>query len=585
MNKLCQNQDVKTDSQKGEKTRQEPYQSVLFRSILNIHDYLKMVGVKSISEPTERLIIQKDLAIVQEELSITKDEAWVFSVLLSDFIDNRRTLSPSSIQRIVNSNNRTTLDIGHVMLDLCQKGFLYSPRYRWSWNYFEVNFMGRMDYEIPESVMHFVLTGNSMTNDRINDGFDVLRWIGRITSQVDQWSPSGMDTIEKVNSLLIDFNHIPIVSAINDLGIDDESALNVLFLLFGVVDERSITIGEIAEACHKSKVEQLRVWASLKSKSGVLFERGLVQTIIEEDTGQQVIHLSDEGEKLLDHIDENLRTVLQNKTVKPTVLRPIFPKEIEETPLFFDGTTEDRLNELKMITNTCHFQEIQNRMKEKGMRGGLNILLSGSSGTGKTELVKQIVRQNDCVLLLVEMSKIKGRYVGDSERAVKDIFQEYASFKRQEQNVPILVLNEADAIITKRHNESSSSNPSVVNLLNGIQNILLQEMEDFDGILVATTNRPHSFDDAFSRRFLYQFDIPRPDTQVRNRIWEYHFPNLGETEIEKLSDYDFTGANVANIATISINREILFGDSTNYESLISLCEEFKSSTYRKAIGF
>ena len=64
---------------------------------------------------------------------------------------------------------------------------------------------------------------------------------------------------------------------------------------------------------------------------------------------------------------------------------------------------------------------------------------------------------------------------------------------------PILLFNEADAVFSKR---KDVNNGNVAQTENAIQNIILEEMENLDGILIATTNLADNLDGAFERRFV-----------------------------------------------------------------------------------
>src|SRR5690606_22400642 len=104
---------------------------------------------------------------------------------------------------------------------------------------------------------------------------------------------------------------------------------------------------------------------------------------------------------------------------------------------------------------------------------------------------------------------------------------------------PILLFNEADAIIGKRK-EIGSSN--VDQTENTIQNILLEELEGFDGIFLATTNLVKNLDAAFDRRFLFKIEFHKPETSIKAKIWNSKMPVLTEDECKMLaSRFDFSG--------------------------------------------
>ena len=104
----------------------------------------------------------------------------------------------------------------------------------------------------------------------------------------------------------------------------------------------------------------------------------------------------------------------------------------------------------------------------------------------------------------VNISEIKSMWVGESEKNIKQVFDNYRAMVNDSQTTPILLFNEADAIIGKRQEGTLRS---VDKMENSIQNIILQEMEMLDGILIATTNLAQNMDKAFERRFLYKIKL------------------------------------------------------------------------------
>ena len=205
------------------------------------------------------------------------------------------------------------------------------------------------------------------------------------------------------------------------------------------------------------------------------------------------------------------------------------------------------------------FGEIREKMKAKGLRTGFTCLFYGSPGTGKTETVYQIARECGRDLFIVDVSQVKSCWVGESEKNIKDVFDKYRQAVCAEGPVPILLFNEADAIFGIRQ---EGAERAVDKMENSIQNIILQEMEDLDGILIATTNLTTNLDKAFERRFLYKIRFDKPSLEAKTSIWRSMIPSLSEAEAVQLAtDFDFSGGQIENIAR---KREV--------QSIIGLCE-------------
>ena len=153
------------------------------------------------------------------------------------------------------------------------------------------------------------------------------------------------------------------------------------------------------------------------------------------------------------------------------------------------------------------------------------------------------------------------------------------------EKAPILLFNEADAIINKRQ---EGAERAVDKMENSIQNIILQEMETLDGILIATTNLAQNMDKAFERRFLYKIKFEKPTVEARMNMWHEMIPTLKEDDLRVLaSRYDFSGGQIENIARHYTIGKILHGESANVvEEISSYCDNERLETKEKRrIGF
>ncbi len=209
--------------------------------------------------------------------------------------------------------------------------------------------------------------------------------------------------------------------------------------------------------------------------------------------------------------------------------------------------------------------------------------MNGVPGTGKTEIVKQLAKSTDREIIKVEISQSKSMWFGESEKIIKRIFTDYRAYANESKRTPILLFNEADAIISKRKDSGSSN---VVQTENAIQNIILEELESFDGILMATTNLANNLDAAFERRFLFKVEFKKPAKEVRAKIWKSKLSHLDNELCQVLADkFDFSGGQIDNIIRKSEIQEIVHGTVTNFEQIQSFCNEESISESRRKIGF
>ena len=258
---------------------------------------------------------------------------------------------------------------------------------------------------------------------------------------------------------------------------------------------------------------------------------------------------------------------------------------ITEKELFFNDEVKHQLEGLAELLDESHYLSICDRLKEKGHRQGFACLFYGAPGTGKTESVLQLAKKTGRDIMQVNISQVKSMWVGESEKNIKAIFDRYRAVAKNSKRIPILLFNEADAVIGKR---KEGAERSVDKMENSIQNIILQEMESLDGIMIATTNLVQNMDAAFERRFLYKVKFEKPELAQRTKIWQSMMPELSEKTAERLaSSFDFSGGQIENITRKCDIESILYGDDyVTDEKIEQYCREeniVKMGTRR--IGF
>lgn len=242
--------------------------------------------------------------------------------------------------------------------------------------------------------------------------------------------------------------------------------------------------------------------------------------------------------------------------------------------LFFADNVESQLDSLSELLSEENYQGICNRLKERGLRQGFACLFYGEPGTGKTESVLQIARKTGRDIMQVNISEVKSMWVGESEKNIKAIFDRYRAIAKHSKRIPILLFNEADAVIGKR---KEGAERSVDKMENSIQNIILQEMESLEGIMIATTNLVQNMDVAFERRFLYKVKFEKPELAQRTKIWQSMMPRLSAESAGKLaSSFDFSGGQIENITRKCDIESILYGDDyVTDEKIEQYCREEK----------
>jgi hypothetical protein len=257
--------------------------------------------------------------------------------------------------------------------------------------------------------------------------------------------------------------------------------------------------------------------------------------------------------------------------------------KIAEKHLFFESALSEQLSLVSNSLQEDHYLQLCERLQNKSLPHGIAILLYGLPGTGKTESVMQMAKQTGRDIVHVDISQTKSCWFGESEKLIKKVFDNYKSTCKKSKKKPILLFNEADAIFSKRKDIGSGN---VDQTENAMQNIILEEMENLDGILIATTNLTENLDKAFERRFLFKIRFDKPTLEAKTNIWRDKMPTLSETDATKLaSSYDFSGGEIDNIVRKALMQEVISGEAPTIDDLQKLCSEEKIDKHNMRIGF
>jgi len=325
---------------------------------------------------------------------------------------------------------------------------------------------------------------------------------------------------------------------------------------------------------HKALIEKNK----FKQETHPLMERGLVELTNDGFLNSTSIVLTEKGKEIF--LEEDIDLFIDKPSSKDMILHD----KVAEKKLFFDDELSGQLQMLGKSLEPENYNALRQRLKEKNMPQGIAALLYGEPGTGKTESVIQMARATGRDIMHVDISQTKSCWFGESEKIIKDVFKKYRRLCQKSELTPILLFNEADAVLSRRKDASSSN---VAQTENAIQNIILEELENLDGILIATTNLATNLDRAFDRRFLFKIKFGKPALTAKKLIWQYKMPMLTPAQARSLATtYDFTGGEIDNIARKATMKELLEGTSITPATLDQFCKEERlQSAQGRKIGF
>ena len=336
-------------------------------------------------------------------------------------------------------------------------------------------------------------------------------------------------------------------------GFGDEDTLLFIFMAHLFVENNDDNIGfhDIDDLFDNDEIPSW-VKREFRSRESELFEKELIENVNEDGMARS------DAFKLTEKAKEQFLCELNLNKIGRSDRNLIKVGTLAEKDLIYNETERGQITELSSILSENRFNEVQKRLRSAGMRPGFCCIFYGAPGTGKTETVYQLARRTGRDIMRVDVDKIKSCWVGESEKNIKALFDRYRNICKNSELAPILLFNEADAVLGVRMEGASRA---VDKMENSIQNIILQEMETLEGIMIATTNLTTNLDKAFERRFLYKIRFDKPTVNARTEIWKAMLKGLSNEDAQTLaSQFDLSGGEIENIARKHSVNAILSGN-------------------------
>ncbi len=292
---------------------------------------------------------------------------------------------------------------------------------------------------------------------------------------------------------------------------------------------------------------------------------------ISEDVLQKIMHPNKEK--------KNKKIKLDMLIEQQDIFELIDPKTTMDDVVLHPKTKEVLEFLLKQTDNSV--LKLLREWGVKERRSGIDakVIFYGPPGTGKTMTALSMAKTMKKRVLSFDCSKILSKYIGESEKNVRSIFDSYKDLCIKTKSKPLLLLNEADQFLSSR---SVGSNSSADKMHNQMQNIFLEQIEKFEGILIATTNLLESIDPAFSRRFDYKIEFSKPNLKQRLELWRKMLPESAvyseDFDIDFLATYPLSGGQMKVVLKNTALRVAI------KEEPIFTIEDFKNSIQRELKG-
>lgn len=509
-------------------------------------------------------------------LGCTNQQAIIFATIFYLTIEER-IVDLTAMASFLNCSPLTLMSHLEDLEILKRKQLIWVKRSRRGRSFFNDS-----EYYIPSKVC--VALGSmdkSLLENEVK--FNLVTLLEQIYRLIDEREDGNLTYFELVDEVIHHLNCNADLKFIQNLSRFDLERAELLFYLYAcreaINGDNEIDLGRACNKIYEDASLRFEVKKELIKGNSGLIKHDLVSLQDGRFKSDRDVMLTDKSLELL--MEEDIDIILSSSKKNKNL---ILSKNIPHKKLFFNPDENNQLEELTRILEPANFSKIQKRLKSNNMSDGIAVLFHGCPGTGKTESTYQIARKVGRDIILVDMSDTKSMWYGESEKKIKAIFTDYKKLIGNNKLVPILVFNEADAVFSKRKNIGESA---IDQTENTIQNIILQELEDFRGILIATTNLTNNFDKAFERRFLYKIEFYKPNVKTRTKIWKDKIKGLTIAQARLLaSQFDLTGGNIDNVARKALMKDILQNRKKALQSLYHHCEQ-ESIGYAtmKKIGF
>lgn len=255
--------------------------------------------------------------------------------------------------------------------------------------------------------------------------------------------------------------------------------------------------------------------------------------------------VNENDEKNLDNLANEIKQIIENNSC----LRYINYNSILKKNMYYNENIENDIVNIQKLIKPTKYKSAIKELKNNNLGTGISCMLYGEPGTGKTETVLQIAKDSKRDIIQVDLSQVESKWVGESSKNIQSIFDTYKEIldisHKQKKNIPILLLNECDGFISKRLTDISGE---AAKESNTGANIILENLEKFEGIIFLTTNLVNNLDDALDRRLLYKINLEKPDEKTRKKLWKNKINKLSTHTIELLAkEYKFSGAQIDNV--------------------------------------
>lgn len=320
---------------------------------------------------------------------------------------------------------------------------------------------------------------------------------------------------------------------------------------------------------HLNVKELIDLSLLLIDEKNPLIEHDLIRVQVDQDGVSIRTSITKKTLSIIGNLTPNTKLHIPSM-IKDTLIEIIKCDDIEEVNLHYSDTINSTFHDFCALSEKISKDE------------NLSMLLHGDPGTGKTEFAKQVAKNVNGTLYQLNFPHIQSKWIGETEKNIRRVFNAYQDAWQKSKSPIILLINEADGLMNKRVTVNTSND----SFANQVQTELLEQLEKFKGVIIATTNLLRNIDSAFHRRFLFKCEIHAPEVNIRNSYLKRSviYPLLNASQIAILDNTPFTIAEMKNMEQkIQLIQRIRKLSAADIDTL--LVHEGLIKNTSKAIGY
>ena len=435
------------------------------RATINVLKTITTIAKRLENSELKAEIIQEldeELNQLSHYLDTTKQQAMIFAVIFAIqikvySIELRIIVNFLDINYIDSLNFKPDFDI---LIDKNLIEIEYERRKKMK----KSNF-GKSSFIINSEVSDFIYANEPILMSE-KESLDIYSFVNKVSGLIDKRLEESIDTSDLFDAVeeleLINHHLTPLWKYNRELDVQDRT------LIYEIIDDHikgyPSSLDKTLKDIYDNNRKRLMKARELFEKTNKLFDLELITLSDSKYANDANLNLTNTAIELF--MQEDAALFMKQKKYKNALLN----ENIVSKELFYEGKLEEEINFLKDSLQNDNFQKLQSRMSEMSLSKGVACIFYGSPGTGKTETAYQIAKSTGRDIMLVDISQTKSMWFGESEKRIKDIFDSYRRVTKSVDKLPILLFNEADAILNQRK-ENTHSNTSGTE--NAIQNILL----------------------------------------------------------------------------------------------------------------